>query len=129
MRTRFFAVGFLFVTSLGACALPAYNPLPAYDRSVISQEEIAGTHAVSALDLVQKLRPSFLSSRGALTMIGRQAQLPTVYVNGFRYGSAATLQDIPVAQIAEIRMYRVGSASVFGPGETAGVLAVTLRTR
>jgi len=109
--------------------MPAYNPMPAYDRSVIHQDEIAATHAMSGLDLVQKLRPSFLSSRGALTVIGRQSQLPTVYVNGLRYGTMATLQEIPASQIAEIRMYRIGSASMFGAGEPAGVLAVTLRSR
>lgn len=129
MRTKSFAVAFLLVTSLGACEMPAYNPMPAYDRSVIRQDEIAATHALSGLELVQKLRPSFLNSRGALTFIGRQAQLPTVYVNGLRYGAMTTLQEIPASQIAEIRLYRVGSASTFGPGETAGVLAVTLRTR
>jgi hypothetical protein len=103
--------------------------MPAYERSVIRQDEIAQARAISALDLVSRLRPSFLASRGATTVFGRSSSTPTVYVNGVRYGSIGTLQDIPASQVAEIRMYGVGAASVFGPGEVSGVLAVSLRSR
>lgn len=122
------------LAALLSIALMACGPLPVqfpidYDRNVVAFPEIERTQAVSALDLVRKTRPNFLNSRGITTFIGTSNDLPTVYVDGMRYGTMATLKDIPASSIAEIRMYRAGEAAQFGPGNMGGVLSIRTRRR
>lgn len=115
--------------ALVACEPPRINYAIANDRNVVSYPEIEQTQAQSALDLVRKTRPNFLNSRGVTTFLGTSQDLPTVYVDGMRYGTIATLKDIPASTVAEIRMYRVGQASQFGPGNAGGVLSIRTRRR
>jgi hypothetical protein len=126
MRTA--SLGLTVALTLSACVRTGYDPIPSFDRSVISQDEISDARANTGLDLVQKLRPTFLSPPGYTSIMG-MAAAPTVYVNGLRFGSVATLQEIPANQIAEIRMYRVGAAATFGARQGTSVLDVQLRSR
>jgi outer membrane cobalamin receptor len=129
MSKRFFTLVALLSSSLAACAPPpAYN---AYDndRSVIRFPEIQRTYAGSALDLIRKTRPNFLFARGLTTLRGNSSGLPTVYVDGMRYGTISTLDDIPASNIAEIKLYRAGESAQFGMGNAGGVLMIRTRRR
>ena len=127
MSTRFFTLLALLSSSLSACAPPPHYYSYENDRNVITYPEIERTQARSAFDLVRKTRPNFLASRGLTTILGNSSNLPTVYVDGMRYGPIGTLNDIPASSIAEIKLYRAAEAAQFGLGNTGGVLMVRTR--
>ena len=129
MSKRFLTLIALLSSSLTACAPPPRYYSYENDRSVITSPEIERTHAQSAFDLVRRTRPNFLASRGFTTIHGNSSNLPTVYVDGVRYGQIGTLNDIPASSIAEIRLYRASESAQFGLGNTGGVLRVRTRRR
>src|SRR5687767_15334404 len=116
--------------SLG-CA-PSSSPGPAVDRrsQLITQDEIQSSGmSGNAYELISRLRPSFLVSRGQTTLSGDQSvEYPNVYVDGVAFGDINTLRQIDSSQIAEIRMYQSSEAQTkFGLGNSAGVIAIVTR--
>ena len=91
----------------------------------ISRSELSGT----AYDLISRLRPSFLVSRGQVTMMGpAQSSYPAVYVDGLMYGDLSSLRNLDANHIAEVRMYQASEAQTkFGTGNHSGVIAITTR--
>ena len=101
---------------------------PAYDANLITEDEIVASHASTAYDAIHKLRANFLSSRGKLTFYDEASPMPTVYVDGQRYGDFSLLATIPAEVVATIRMYRAWDATTrFGTNNMGGVIAITTR--
>lgn len=126
MRTRWLTVAAVVLTSACAAAKPTTEL--ASDSSVITEEEIVNSGAVTAYDAIKKIHANFLSYRGPTTLNQTSSPVPTVYVDGQLFGLLATLRTIPSAQIAEIRMYRSWEAMTrFGNGNMGGVIAITTR--
>lgn len=101
---------------------------PGADRDVITEEEIAATSAITAYEVVQKLRGNFLSNRGKTTILGRSSALPMVYVDGVRYGELASLRSISATTVQSIRLYRAWDAQQrYGNDVTGGVIEVTTK--
>ncbi|HEU4723575.1 MAG TPA: TonB-dependent receptor plug domain-containing protein [Gemmatimonadaceae bacterium] len=98
------------------------------DRDVITEEEIATTSAITAYEVVQKLRGNFLSNRGKTTILGRSSPLPMVYLDGVRYGELASLRNISATIVQSIRLYRAWDAQQrYGNDVTGGVIEVTTK--
>ena len=98
------------------------------DRDLITEEEIAGTTAINAYEIVQKLRGNFLSNRGKTTILGRSSATPMVYVDGVRYGEIASLRNITATTVQSIRLYRAWEAQQrYGNDVTGGVIEVTTK--
>ncbi|HVF38415.1 MAG TPA: hypothetical protein VM939_00855, partial [Gemmatimonadaceae bacterium] len=118
----------LLVFSL-ACVLPPVTGQVARDSSVIASDEIGALSAANAYEVIQKLRPNFLSYRGETSLNKSESSpYPTVYVDGMAFGTIATLRTIPAMQIASIRLYRSWEAATrFGMGNMGGVLEITTR--
>lgn len=121
----------LFVFAvLGACAssgsAPGGTDTPAVRRSrdVITLEEIQKLTGVrTAYDVVQRLRPQFLSNRGPASMTRPSGVV--VMVNGIPRGGPDVLRDINVTQVLEIRHLNGSDASIkYGTGMTGGVIEV-----
>ena len=129
MLSRTFAVAVVVSSVAIACAPPAFDPIPSRDPSRITAAEIQGFEGRTAMDLLKKVRPTFLFARGATSIFGYSAEMPTIYVDGMRYGPFETLNQIPASWIAEVRMYRSGAASQFGTNNMGGVLEITTRLR
>jgi len=150
IRARTLAL--LILAASGGCASASSSPSgagPSGPRSqVITQKEIDRYGAGgTAYDLISKLRPNFLSSRGQTSIYGGtspvQGELaPTsgsgqgprgeyyanVYVDGANYGQISSLRNIEAALIGEIRFYSGPEAErKFGPGNSPGVIAITTR--
>jgi outer membrane cobalamin receptor len=123
---RPFARWSALVLILVACVRqPPEQSAPASSGEVITEAEIAQSQAVTAYDAVQKLRANFFSNRGRTTILGDTSPLPVVYLDGVEYGPMTSLQNIPAAHVASIRMYRAWEATTkFGMGKTAGVIEV-----
>jgi hypothetical protein len=121
----------IFVALSLGCA-PAASPGDGGDRrsQVITIQEInAAGMSGSAYELISRLRPSFLVSRGQTTLGGDQSvAYPNVYVDDVAFGDISTLRHIDVAQIAQIRMYQSWEAQTkFGLGNSGGVIAIVTR--
>lgn len=84
--------------------------------------------AVTALDVVRRLRPELLSRRGGSTLTAPFGTYPTVYVNRMYQGGLDHLQTIPASSIVEIRYLRaVAAADWLGRVHPGGVIAVSTR--
>ncbi|HYN83495.1 MAG TPA: hypothetical protein VES88_18595 [Gemmatimonadaceae bacterium] len=117
--------------SLG-CAPPSSSGAAGADRKsqLITQQEIsAAGMSGSAYEVISRLRPSFLVSRGQTSLSGDQsAAYPNVYLDGVAFGDLSTLRNIDASQIAEIRMYQSWEAQTkFGLGNSRGVIAIITR--
>ncbi len=104
------------------------------ERDVLTREDIARTHAVTAYDAVQRLRSHWLRMRGSTQMpasaTGAQFQEPEVqvYLDEQRLGNVDNLQRIEAEVVEYIRFVEPAEASSrWGPGNGAGVIFVSTR--
>ena len=104
-------------------------------QDVITEADITGraADAANALQIIQKLRPQMLRSRGlaVLPTAGRTAQeataasLPRVYIDNIAYGDLNQLTNVNASQIREIRYMNARDATTqFGTGHMGGVILV-----
>src|SRR3982751_3742420 len=104
---------------LAACVKASNSPESA-QRDLITEEEIAASHAINAFEAVQKLRANFLSDRGKTTILGRSPSKPTVYVDGVEFGDIQSLRSISATVVQSIRLYRAYEAEQrYGNGAMA----------
>jgi hypothetical protein len=93
--------------------------------NVISEQEIAETHASNAYEVINRARPTFLRSRGRSTISAGTSEFASVYLDGQAYGNIGTLKNIPAQQIREIRYYSASDAvTKFGMQSGSGVIEV-----
>src|SRR6476619_637077 len=99
------------------------------DRNVITEEEIRSVPAGNLYELVSKIRPNMLRSRGQSTLGGSTASdYPLVYVDGRQYGDLASLSSLIPSQVSMVRYYDPSMASgKFGMTSGSGVIDVTTR--
>ena len=118
----------LGVAALGATACMHRTESGAlFDPSVITQDEIDSSHAVTAYEVVRRLRPMMLRSHGAVAL-GNPNDLPNVYVDEQYYGDATTLPNIAALTIASIKFYTGSEAQYkYGRGNAAGVIGITTK--
>jgi hypothetical protein len=99
------------------------------DRNVITEEEIRAVPANNLYDLVSKVRPNMLRSRGQSTLGGSTASdYPLVYVDGRQYGDITSLRSLIPSQVSMVRYYDATMAGgKFGMTAGSGVIDVTTR--
>lgn len=125
-----------FATSLllVACATAGTTPGTARNPNVITAEEIAQNPSSNAYELIQRLRPSFLRTRGAVHgapsngVNNIEAVDLVVYLNDTRLGGSDQLRQLPTTDIREIRYYSASDATTkWGTGNSAGAIQVISR--
>jgi len=99
------------------------------DRNIITESEIMAVPSANLYDLIEKLRPNMLRSRGAMTLGGSSAtEYAEVYVDGRRYGDIASLRSLVSSQVSRVRYYGSSDAAAkFGMINANGVIEVTIR--
>ena len=98
------------------------------NAEVITQDEIASISARTALDVIQKLRPQFLRTRGAVSVTDPTPLRPIVYIDNVSVGGLEALNRVPASTISEIRYLDANEATMrFGTGHGGG--AILVRTR
>lgn len=121
----------LVAISLGCASTPSGSLAETRTSQILTQEEISSSGAFgNAFDVITRLRPNFLTSRGPTTLgnAQRTGMYPNIYLDGIPYGDINTLRNIDASTIAEIRLYQAGEAQTkFGMGNNGGVLAITTR--
>jgi hypothetical protein len=127
IRTRWF-LAFLPAVVV-ACTPPRAARGASAKSHLITEAEIDASHGATAYEVIQYLRPSFLTYRGETSFNRSKSQpFPVVYVDGQEFGPISTLGTIPADQIAAIRLYRSWDATTtFGMGNMGGVIAITTR--
>ncbi len=130
VRVRLLPV-LIAATSIGCAAASGSGGTGDRRSQVITQDEIKGSGmSGTALEVISRLRPNFLVSRGQTTLTNGQevSSYPNVYLDGITFGDISTLRNIDTAQIAEIRLYQAWEAQTkFGLGNSGGVIAITTR--
>ncbi len=107
---------------------------PRRNPDVISFEEIEAVRNQSSngLDIVQRLRPTFLRTRGATSLggnvVGDATPRPMVVLDGSPHGQLETLRQISAISIKEIRYLNGANATTkFGTDYGGGAILVTTR--
>ena len=105
---------------------------PSRQQDVITAAEIAerASEASNALQIVQKLRPQMLASRGRFSPAdsSEAGALPRVVVDGVAYGPIENLANLNAISVGEIRYLNATDATTrFGTGYVGGVILVTTK--
>ena len=134
-------LGLAITVSLGACgsaSMSAGDPFttppsaPVAEKGLGSSNEIVqaeilrreGTDPV-AYQLIQRLRPNWLLSRGRTSFNDPNSAYPVVYVDAIRYGGLQTLHQISSNQIRRIEFIGAADATIrWGTGHSAGVIRI-----
>jgi hypothetical protein len=96
-----------------------------YGGPVITEDELATTSALTALDAVKRLRPNFLTARGASPLNLAEGGI-AIYAEGVRLGGVSSLNDIFVQDVHEILYLNATEATQrFGTGHANGAILVT----
>ncbi|MEW5928167.1 MAG: hypothetical protein AB1941_11830 [Gemmatimonadota bacterium] len=96
--------------------------------TVITQEEIEGSGAATAYDLVRGLRPMWLVPRGRHSTQNPAGDVIWVYVNSTRLGPPEALQQVAAPDVGSIRFYDAAAANYrFGTGHLNGAIQVIPR--
>ena len=127
---RRFSGVLLLALGLAAAGCASGGSLPARGAraAVITEEEIAGSGAATAYDLVRGLRPMWLVPRGRHSAQNPAGDVVWVYVNSTRLGAPEALQQVAAADVGSIRFYDAGAANYrFGTGHLNGAIQVIPR--
>lgn len=116
------------------CASSGGSSVARQNQNVISSEEITASSATNAYEVIQKLRPNFLRTRGAVhgAPVGGANNIETVdlvvYLNENRLGGSDQLRQISTTEIREIRYYSASEATTkWGTGHSAGAIQIVSR--
>ena len=111
-----------------ACASGRNSSATRRDLDLISEEEVEASMGGTAYEIVTRVRPAFLKTRGIATTKMSVQDHAMVYVNGVRFGDINSLKNIPGDQIREIRYYNARDAiQKFGTQDGTGVIDVSTR--
>ncbi|MGH2568763.1 MAG: hypothetical protein ACRDGA_10510, partial [Bacteroidota bacterium] len=81
------------------------------------------TPATDTYEAILKWWPGFVP-RGVVS----SGRLPTVYVNGLRYGEVDALRRLPVEWVREVRYLNPTDANLeLGVGNTGGAIMITTK--
>jgi outer membrane cobalamin receptor len=117
----------LFLVLVPACASSGDSE-SRRSSDVITRDDVVETTAQDAWDVVNRLQPRWLQSRGRVSIQSERAGEPVVYVDGIRFGGVTSLRQIHVDAIEEIRRISAADATTrFGTGHAGGVIMVTTR--
>jgi hypothetical protein len=91
----------------------------------LTRSEIVSANSDNLYDVIAKLRPEWLSSRGATSVTDATPTSVSVFMNGAMLGKADYLKQLGTADVTEVRYWDPGQASArFGMGHPRGVLEI-----
>ena len=109
---------------------PAHVGLLEHDRRHLIVGEVDQAEAGTAYDLIRRLRPEFLMSRGPISILLNISEAPEVYIDGMRRGGLDELRGLSARDVYDVNFYPMSAVPVsLGGSHPAGVIAVRTRTR
>ena len=138
MRARLLMAAVLIAVSSGCSSSGSSNSAtgapraPSRQQDVITAAEIAerAADASNALQIVQKLRPQMLTTRGRFSPADSSdaGARPRVVVDGVAYGQVENLVNVNAISVMEIRYISATDATTrFGTGYVGGAILVTTK--
>ena len=116
------------LVSVTACGGGLGSARGASRTGAITPAQIAEISAISAYDVVEKLRRGWLVSRGPISASDPSPAYPTVYVDGLEGGELDFLRSIGVSDIVEITFLSTSKSNLlYGQGHFGGIIQVTTR--
>lgn len=110
---------------LVACASDPAARTTHRDRNLITAEEIAAEPITTASELIERLRPAWLRSRGPTSIRSGTPSLPIVYIDEVRTGGLETLYRISTQIIREVRFINGRDATTkYGLDHGGGVIMI-----
>ena len=124
---RHVSAAFALVAALGVVACAAQSAESSRSNTnLITQAEIAAAGSSDAYQLVQRLRPIWLRTRGP-TSVSQEGDV-AVYVDGTHLGTREALRNLWTDDIESIQFLDAGRATLrFGAGHENGAILVTRR--
>ncbi|MFL5555191.1 MAG: hypothetical protein ACJ78D_05310 [Gemmatimonadaceae bacterium] len=123
--TPLYVVGIAAVVS---CTPSSITPGVRQNPNLITQDEVVATQATNALEVITRLRPKFLNSRGRSTINSTRSDYPVVFLDGQFYGQLPLLEQIVATDILEIRFVPgTDAAALYGMQYGSGVIAIRTR--
>jgi hypothetical protein len=124
---RIVSAAFALAATLVVVACAGYSTGSSRSNSnLITQAEIAEAGTSDAYQLVQRLRPVWLQTRGATSFT--QGGDVAVYMDGTKVGEREALRSIRTDDIESIEFLDAGKAQLrFGVGHENGAILVTMR--
>lgn len=129
MHRTLIVMALLVVTACGRGAGPA-DGLGMRNRSILTAEEINLDKGASrtAYDVIARLRPEFLRSRGASSLQSTAPITAIVYVDEMRYGDLDDLKSMSAHQIFSVQYLNASDATTrFGTDHLGGAILITTR--
>lgn len=106
--------------SFGAAPSSSLGAAPSGSLGAITRAEIERCHGTTAYQVVERVRPLYLTSKLDLAPnMERQ-----VYLNGVRLGGLTELRLIPATEVKEIRFVRAIDGGADGGGRSGGAILV-----
>jgi hypothetical protein len=104
---------------------PARSGGGAHNMNLIDRDEIERSTALDAYALVQESRPTWLHSRGTVSLRDPGAGEVQVYLDGTALGDVNRLREIQRSEIRELHFYDAAQAQLrYGTGHAGGVIDV-----
>ncbi len=99
-----------------------------HSPNLIERPEIDGSTTLDAYALIQESRPTWLHSRGAISIHDPSAGVLQVYLNGQQFGDVTKLREIRVSDVKELRFLPAAQAHArYGVGHEGGVIEVWMK--
>ena len=93
--------------------------------NVITQAEIERTAATTVLEVIERLRPNYLQTRGAISMTQKDLGV-VVYADGTLLGDVSALSRISAADVKRIEYLSASEATQrYGTGHVHGAILIT----
>ncbi len=104
---------------------PQRRRMSVRNSSILTEEEFGRTTALDAYALIQEFRPTWLHTRGAVSIMDPTAGDIDVFLNGVEVGDVSKLREIVVQDVRELRFLNAGEAQMrYGLGHAGGVIEV-----
>jgi hypothetical protein len=118
----------VLAAAIGCSTATAGSGARGRESNVITEQEIATSHLQTAHDVIARLRPIYLRSRGRTTVNAGAIDYASVFMDGQYFGDISALRTIQAASIREIRYLNGPDAATrFGMQFGAGAIAITTR--
>jgi hypothetical protein len=127
MKKLYASVAVFVALACGSAPTPVVTGAPGH-RDVIYAAEIESTNTagMTVYDLVARLRPEYLRSRGVNSIRDTTPPTAIVYLDGTRYGSLDQMKSLSADRVLQIQYLSASSAQTrFGLDHTGGAILIT----
>jgi len=111
---------------LGCVSTSTQSGSPRGSGTSLTPEQLTSANADNLYDAINKLRPSWLTSRGPTSVTNSTPTEVDVFMGNNYLGKADYLRQVHPGDVTEVKYWDPGSAAArFGMGHPRGVIEIT----